>query len=156
QARLRQILPFFYFQDLDNAFQNAPAAALLVWSALPVSTSIAVRDGALVFNTDVDVFWNFPDQQLRRIIASDAHTSRSLAPKLALLQQRLREAGLRKRAQDFDPTQTSSFQSLTTSEMGAGLFNSLLFTESQLIRGVAKCLRKIQEFRVDLATAPTK
>src|SRR5262249_18621504 len=147
QVKLRHIIPFFYLQDVDHLFQNSSAAALLVWSALPISTSVEIRNGQLIFNTDKDAFWNFPDVKLRQMMAADAHTAQTLVRKLAPYQQRLREAGLTSRARDFDPGEASAFQSLTLSDMGAKLFESLLFTEGELITGVANTLRDIQELR---------
>ena len=70
QAKLRTLLPFCYFQDVSKLLSNPAAAALLVWAAMPVSTTIDFQDGQIRrFNTDSDVYWNFVDTDLRRAVA---------------------------------------------------------------------------------------
>jgi hypothetical protein len=159
QATLKRTLPGFYFQDLDHLQFNTPAAALLVWSCLPVSTSVSLDNGAIQhFNTDKDVFWNFPDVDVRRAVARDPHTLATLGAALAALQARLREAG--RDTSSFEPGLAGRFveMALNTSDpmTGDALFNGLLFTESQMIRGASDALDAIQSAGNQAATAPTK
>ena len=59
QSAWKNLLPTLYFQDLTQYQFNESVAALLVWSSLPVSTSISFEDGTISqFNTDEDVFWD--------------------------------------------------------------------------------------------------
>jgi hypothetical protein len=156
QAKLRTLLPFFYFQEVSRLRSNPSAAALLVWAAMPVSTSIDLQNGQLRFNTDKDVYWNFPDVDLRRAVAMDTHTTASLVPYLLTAQTRLREAGDDHDASFFTAQEAGSFQNMTLSGMGDSLLQSLLFTEADVIRGAVSALKDVNGMLDSLATAPTK
>jgi hypothetical protein len=157
QAKLKALIPSFYFQNLDKLQPNESAAALLVWAALPVSTSINFSDGQINrFNTDDDVFWNFPDPNLRKAIAFDFHTTSSLVSALTVARKRLLDAGDSRSAAFFTPDKASSFQSLATNHTGDILLQSLLFTEAEMVNGAAGALKDIQGMLSDAATAPTK
>jgi len=157
QAKLRQLLPFCYFQDLSNLRSNPSAAALLVWAAMPVSTSIDFQNGEIrKFNTDVDVFWDFPDRSLRHAVGLDPHTTRSLIPTLLTAQVRLQEAGDRGEAAFFTAQQAGAFQKMTLDGMGDTLLSSLLFTEAEIIRGATDALKDVNAMLDAVTTAPTK
>ena len=156
QAKLRQILPFSFFQEVDRLRSNPSAAALLVWAALPVSTSIDLSDGEAQLNTDSEVFWNFPDAKLRHAMAMATPTAISLGHALQNAQRRLREAGDTHNASFFDPHQAGAFQRMTLDGMGDTLLTSLLFTESQIIRGAAASLKDVNSMLDAVATAPSK
>src|SRR5712692_1173774 len=128
QANLRALLPFCYFQDVSRLRSNPTAAALLVWAAMPVSTAIDFQDGQIRrFNTDSDVFWDFPDIDLRRAVA-----------------------------EFFTAQQATTFQNVTLSGMGDTLLQSLLFSEAEIIRGATAALKDVNGMLDSVATAPTK
>jgi hypothetical protein len=154
QAKLKQLIPFYYFQDRNNLQLNENAAALLVWAALPVSTSIDFQDGQIRFNTDQDVFWNFPDPDLRRAMAFEVLTTRALIPILVNAGQRLLHAGETKTAEFFTAEGAKAFQRLASNATGDVLLQSLLFTESQMVRGAATALREVQSVLPGAATSP--
>ena len=157
QANLRALLPFCYFQDVSRLRSNPTAAALLVWAAMPVSTAIDFQDGQIRrFNTDSDVFWDFPDIDLRRAVAFDPHTTASLVPSLLTAQTRLREAGDDDNAEFFTAQQATTFQNVTLSGMGDTLLQSLLFSEAEIIRGATAALKDVNGMLDSVATAPTK
>jgi hypothetical protein len=157
QARLKALIPSFYFGNLDNLQPNPSAAALLVWSALPISTSIDFQEGEIQrFNTDTDVFWDFQDGSLRKAIAFDVHSARSLVTTLAVARERLLNAGKSGAASFFTPDQASSFLNLATNSTGDTLLHSLLFTEAEMVNGAAKTLKDIQGMLSTTATAPTQ
>ncbi len=157
QAKLKALIPSFYFQNLDNLQPNPTAAALLVWAALPVSSSIKFQDGEIKqFNTDTDVFWDFPDANLRKALAFDSHTTRSLLPALTTARERLLDAGKSGVAAFFTADQAGSLQNLATNSTGDILLQSLLFTEAEMVNGAANTLKDIQKTLSDAATAPTQ
>ena len=126
-----------------------------MWSSLPISTSIRFSDPQLRFNTDEDVFWNWPDVDLRRAVARDAHTIARLAGRMVGIQNQLREAG-RDNADDFDPSKAGRFVEQALNALGDAFFSSLLFTESQLVRGATDALAKVTAALANEATAPSK
>ena len=157
QAKLKQLIPFYYFQDAGNLRPNATAAALLVWAAFPISTSIDFNNGQIRrFNSDHDVFWNFPDHNLRRSMVFDGHTTPALALALEAAHQRLLDAGDPGNAAFFTPDGVEAFQKLASESTGDILLNSLLFTEAQMVSTAAKALRDVQAALSNAATAPTQ
>ena len=157
QAKLKELVPSYYFQEMENLQPNPTAAALLIWAALPVSTSIDFPDGEITrFNTDQDVFWNFHDPDLRRAVAFDAHTAASLGVALSTARERLLDAGNNRAAAFFSTAQTVVFQRLATESTGDILLQSLLFTEAEMVNGAANALRDVQNTLSNAATAPVK
>ena len=161
QVKLRQLIPLYFFQNLDNLQANAPAAALLTWAALPISTSIDYdfqTKQIQRFNTDKDVFWNWPDQDFRKEMAMLKLTQVGLVPLLVAAQERLVQAGL-DRADDFDPQGAANFQSMAIVDETSTNFSrlsSLLSTESALVRGAAKALDDIQQAVAAAGGDPSK
>jgi hypothetical protein len=157
QAKLKALIPSFYFQNLDNLQPNPTAAALLVWAAMPVSTSISFQNGEIQqFNADTDVFWDFPDVSLRKAVALDSHTTRSLLPALASARERLLDAGKSGAAAFFTPDQAGSLQNLATNSLGDVLLQSLLFTEAEMVNGAASAIKDVQGMLSNAATAPSQ
>jgi hypothetical protein len=155
QAKLKALIPSFYFQNLDNLQPNPTAAALLVWAAMPISTSIDFQNGEIKkFNTDTDVFWDFPDVSLRKAVALDSHTNSSLGPALAVARERLLDAGKSGLAAFFTKDQAGSLQNLATNSFGDILLQSLLFTEAEMVNGAASTLKDVQDMLSNAATAP--
>jgi hypothetical protein len=157
QAHFKSLLVSTFFQDVTKFRQNESVAALLAWAAFPISTSISfVDDEIKKFNTYKDVFWNWPDKNLRRAMVFDSHTRDSLAASLAVARARLVDAGDGHNAGFFAPGELSDFQKLATNSMGDTLLQSLLITEMELVRGAAGALKDIQQSLADMPTAPTK
>lgn len=156
QAKLKELIPFYYFQDLARLQPNPTAAALLVWAAIPPSTSVTLDEGRLTFNTDADVFWNFPDAELRRTMAANSVTAARLAPALLAARDRLLEAGDKRTAAFFDADPAPSFQNMTFSGIGETLLHSLLFTEAEVVQGAASALADMQKMTSAAAATPTK
>jgi hypothetical protein len=153
QKKWRKLLPSLFFQDL-NQYQPTPrVAALLVWSSMPISTSIdRVDDVALKLDTDNDVIWNWPDPDLRRDIAGLESTKINLKARLEEIEKQLREAGRAGDADFFDPAGADRFVRDAVQPDGDKRLRSLLFTESRLVRGATGALKDL----VGLASSATK
>jgi len=157
QASIRTLLPFYYFQEDSTLVQNISTAALLVWSAMPISTWIDydVQTGAIKqFNRDNQPFWNWPDINLRRAVARDSHTTASVTQSLLMLQKRLVEAG-NSNAPFFAAQSAPSWQQMSLTPMGDQLLQGLLYTESQIIDEAVDALNDVNDMLKDLDTAPT-
>ncbi len=156
QAVWKGVLPSLFFRDLSQYSFNESVAALLVWSSFPVSTSIDFNDPTINgFNTDKQVFWDWPAVDLRRAIASDPHTIGVLAGKLKVIQDQLREAGSGN-ASFFDPSMAGRFVQLALNSTGDVFLQSLLFTEAQMLGGATDALKQIAATMSSAATAPTQ
>lgn len=157
QRNFRQLLASTYFQDVNKLRQNETAAALLVWSALPVSTTIRFVDGEIKdFDTDKDVFWNWPDVDLRRAMVFHPQTTAALTSAILTAHDRLFDAGDAHNASFFTPAEVGDFQKLAANTTGDPLFQRLLKTEADLVEGAAGALDDIQKALANLSTAPSK
>jgi hypothetical protein len=157
QTKLRQLLPFCYFQDLNNLRANPAAAALLVWAAMPVATSVEFEDGEhLQVRRDTAGFWNFQDDTVRHAMASAQATAISMTPALLEARARLIEAGDKHDASFFTPQQAGSFQKMTLDGIGDNNLHSLLFAETEIISGAIDALKDVNAMLDAVATAPTK
>ena len=64
QTAWKALLPAMFFQDVSQYQLNESVAAMLVWAAMPVSTSVDFDGSKLTLNTDKDVYWDWPDGNL--------------------------------------------------------------------------------------------
>ena len=150
------LLPALYFQDLSQYEFTESVAALLVWSSLRVSTSIDFDDPTInQFNTDKDVFWDWPEVNLRRAVARDSHTIATLAGRLSGIHSQLLKAGSGN-AGSFNPSMAGSFVELALSARGDEKLYSLLFSEARLVGGAADALKQVSAALKTAATAPTQ
>lgn len=156
QTQLRRLLPSFYFADLKKLCGDPAAAALLVWSSLPISTSVRIDNGSVTkLDTGDDVFWDWPDRNVRAAMARHPQTVASLAVKMAAAQNRLREVQGSGNAETFDPTQAIQFIN-TALSTGDTFLTSLLFVEAQMIEGAKDALKDVQRAMDQAATAPSQ
>ncbi|HEY3743507.1 MAG TPA: hypothetical protein VGL53_26865, partial [Bryobacteraceae bacterium] len=155
QTAWKAVLPTLYFQDLDQYQFNESIAALLVWAAMPVSTSMNFDDPSITLNTDQDVYWNWPDHDLRQAVAGCSLTVGALSSQLTTIHGLLVEAG-NSNAGSFVPTAASSLIQLALNSTGDRLLQSLLFTEAQIVGGATDALKSIAAALPALAKTPTK
>lgn len=158
QMLWKKVVPALYFQNPNQYQPNPSVAALLVWSALPISTTIDFdRDNLTIkqFNTDKDVFWNWPDVDLRRAIARDKHTIAALAGRFPNIQSLLLEASGASPG-DFALTQVGDFVNLALNPTGDVFFSSLLFAEAEFVNSAAKALDEITQALATIAQKPTQ
>lgn len=144
QAGVKRLLPHYYFQDLRRLRQNPSAAALLVWAAVRPSTSVQATGTQLTFNTDKDVYWNHPDADLRRVMATNSDTAARLAPALSAARLRLLEAGEAHEASFFDPSEGRDFLTMAADGKGAILFGNLVQFEAELVKKAAKAIEDLK------------
>ena len=93
QVNLRRLIARTHFENIDNLEFNESVAALLVWTSMPVSTSIGRNLDPVRFNTDRGFFWDYVDRDMRFAVARDPHTGTALGAALADAYARLRAAG---------------------------------------------------------------
>ncbi|HEY3707476.1 MAG TPA: hypothetical protein VGL22_20610 [Terracidiphilus sp.] len=156
QAAWKSTLPALYFQSVDQYQSNEAIAAMLVWSAMPVSTTIDASGETLRFNTSKgDVYWDFADIDLRRRVARDSHTVAALAQQFASIHAQLIEAGS-SNAAFFDPSGVGKFIDLALNTTGDNLLRGLLFTEAQLVQGAADALKRLALALATMAARPAQ
>jgi hypothetical protein len=157
QKDFKSLLASTYFQDLGKFDRNATPIALLLWAALPPSTSIKFVDGQIKqLDTRKTVFWNSPDIDLRRALAVHPQTTAALAASLTVASQRLSAIGDDDNAQFFSPGNIKRILEIALSPLGDNLLQPLLRTEADLVNGAADALEDVQKSLADMPTAPTK
>jgi hypothetical protein len=156
QSVWKNLLPSLYFEDLSQYQPSDSVAALLVWSSLPVSTSIDFSNLTInQFNTDKDVFWDWPDLDLRRAIARESHTIATLSGRLSGIQSQLLEAGSGN-VGFFAPPKAGQLVDWALNSDGDNYFYRLLYTEAQLVCGATDALKQAAATLATAATAPTQ
>jgi hypothetical protein len=152
QSSLKRLLSEAYFEDLDHLQFQEPAAALLVWSSMPISTSIDAQGAALRFNTDRDVYWDYANAAERRAFARDPHTAAALGAQLDESQVRLVEAG--RDPGRFHRGRVGQFIDLALGSGGDLYLSSLLRAEALIVKGAERALRTIAAATAQAGTAP--
>jgi DNA-binding ferritin-like protein (Dps family) len=150
QAALKNLIPFYYFQDLKKYDDLVPAAALLVYAAIPPSTSVRLQGSKLTFNTDREVYWNWPDRIQREAMASSSATVADLAARTTRIHEVLTAVGHDRTAGFYRPgenTRSRLVADALRDGHGETLLRSLLFIESRVVRGAYEAGLKMSEFR---------
>ena len=155
QAGVKRLLPFYYFQNIDRLNQDNAAASLLVWASIPSSTSIAIRNGRVSFNTDKEPYWDAFNHDEREAMVNDSHTAATLGATLEKARRRLQEAGLDDRARFFAPSEAGDFLALMNSG-DSPRFKGLLFFEAEIIKKAAEALDDLANIEELLKTKPSE
>ena len=160
QRTLRRIIPSCYFQDPHRfvAAESAIAAQVLVYQALPVSTSISSSGGRLDLDTNEDLYWDYRDHAKRRAMIFHGATGAALLPRMKQVRDLLLEAdGLREYADDYSPANLDRLREMAFDPTGNDLLTrSLLFAEAQAIRHACEAGRAMAEFRRSAGTGPVE
>jgi hypothetical protein len=154
QVSLRRLIARTYFENIDNLQFNESVAALLVWTSMPVSTSVGRDLAPVTFNTDREFFWDYATRDTRFAVARDSHTAAALAAALEDAEARLRAAG-KPNADLFRPARASQFVQQALGQMGDDYLFNLLNAESRIVSGATDALRKIAAAMAATATAPS-
>ena len=150
QTRLKQLVPYYFFQDPGNYKNLIPASVLLAWSAIPPSTAFSVKSGKLV-QENSDVFWNWPDRDDQILMLNNSATRNNLKNKLQAAFERLTAipelAGL---ADTYHPDRVDQFLGSVIDNLRSRKtephFRSLFFMEAEITDGAWKAGRDMAEF----------
>jgi hypothetical protein len=137
QRQLRKLIPLCHFHNLDEYKERIPAAALLVYAALPPATGIVVESGRVVqFDGKDDVYWDIDTAGNIDAMARHALTVASMHAALGAIHETLTHAeGMAGLAADYHPDRIVRIvgDALTTS-VGAADLKNLLLVERMVIR----------------------
>ncbi|MEW6210754.1 MAG: hypothetical protein AB1631_20485 [Acidobacteriota bacterium] len=157
QMKLRQLIPYYYFQNVRKYGDIASATVLLVYAALPDSTSAKLVDDQFTINTDTDVYWNFPAIEFRRAMVNHPRTLAKLSADLARVNELLLAYGMTGTAGFFAPARAELLQNEALQGANDGLLRSLLFVEADIIRGAHKAALKLaNEFAPVAGSKPSE
>jgi hypothetical protein len=147
QQKLRQLIPFFFFQDVRKYRDLASAAVLTVYSSIPISTAARKSNGDLILNTDADLYWDWMDEDLRERMIFSEETTSLLTAQLNRISLHLRATpGLSGTADFYDPDRCLVLLRQTTMPPWQSLLKSLLSTEADIINGAREAGTTLARF----------
>ncbi len=156
QRALRSVIPFYFFKDARNLFQNASAAALFVWAAIPPTTSARLDGSTLTLDAEKSVYWDHVDRRLRRAMSRRQIVSATLGEKFLPIRLHLQELGLDKQASFFTAGEVPDWIAAATSDNGDRFLSHLCLFEALVIEKAVDALEGMQDFVSLQGTAPSK
>lgn len=140
QRRMRQLIPLYYFQDVNNFKSNPQAAsALLAYSAIFPATGFREESGGKFVTTDTGTYWNWPDKKMQQFVVAHPRTKGFLRLKLEETHALLKASpGMdRSTLALYDPANVDKFVSELLNRIGKRdemFFHSLFYTEATVIQ----------------------
>jgi hypothetical protein len=156
QKALKAIVPFYYFQDSSKLFQNASAAALFVWSAMPPTTSARLEGSQLIRGEGKSTYWDHRDRPLRRALGNNSLVSAALAERFVAIRERLQELGLADRIKSFTKDEVPSWMDMAVSNTGDLFLEHLCQFESMVVEKAVDALEHMQAFLSLKETEPSR
>jgi hypothetical protein len=161
QRRLKELIPFYYFQDVSNYKDRLPASVLLAYSAIfPATGFREERRGSLVA-TDTGTYWNWPDQKMQQFMVAHPRTKGFLRVKLEETHELLKATpGMDRQTIEFyNPARIDVFVSELVSSLGKRNemhFHSLFFVEATIIQKAYDAGLAMAKFLETSSTQPSK
>lgn len=144
QSRIRQLIPFYYFQNVTKYQDLGPATVLLVYGAMPPWTP------------QNDVYWDFEDPVKRAALVSSQQTTVTLSSNLEAIYSLLAKIpGMGATAKFYKPDRAALLQSEAIAGTNDALLKSLLIVEACIIRGAREAGLSIARFIQDAEGRPT-
>ncbi|NIR53097.1 hypothetical protein GWO43_31090 [candidate division KSB1 bacterium] len=158
QAKLKQLLPFYYFQNVENYENIVPASVLLAYAAVPPSTTIQTSFNALKkISTDRDVYWNWPDRNQQEAMLNNNLTAARLARLLEQVHNRVEATpGMEGKAKFYDPERVAGFLSDVINGNTEMHFRSLFLVESEIVHGAHDAGLKLAKFAKKASSEPSE
>jgi hypothetical protein len=152
QARLKELVTFYYFSDAARYRDLAAAAAPIVYSCIPVSTAIDVSGGKAKFNTG-GIHWDEADIAEIKAMVRAPQTVAALLGRMASISAILRGIPeLASTAQFYAADRVGTIIEESLHRISAGspipeLLGSLLFLEARLVDAAVKAGLEMARFR---------
>jgi hypothetical protein len=164
QAKLKELVTFYYFSDPSRYKDLASAAAPIVYSCIPVSTTIRLNgdDEVETFNTDKDLHWDNADMKQVRAMATAPQTVQALERRLKSIAGMLRDIpSLASTAQFYAPDQideviAAALRRLSSASPLPEFLGSLLFLEARLVDNAARTGTEMGRFRRNASNKPAE
>jgi hypothetical protein len=156
QRALKSIIPFHFFSEPRNLFQNPSAAALFVWAGLPPTTSARIDGSTLTLEAGNSVYWDHVDRKLRRALSGHPAVSATLGEQFLPIRLHLREMGLDNQAGFFTAAEVPDWIAAATSDTGDQFLRQLCLFEALVVEKAVDALESMQAFVTLQATSPSK
>lgn len=150
QGRLKELIPYFFFQDPENFKTHLPAYVLLAYSAIYPANAISVRNGRIT-EENSDVYWDWKSRDEQEAMLGNAKTLANLRNKLQSVSDYLKtRPGLEREAESYHPDRLNSIISdvMDSIKPGRNLphLESLLKVEADIVHGAWEAGRDLAEF----------
>jgi hypothetical protein len=147
QSKMREILPLSYFSDLSHFEDIGPAETLLVYSAIPPSTSIKYDGSNLTINLDKEYYWYDVSSDKRHAMALSPWTTANLSVILERVHNLLIESGMTGTAAFFKPSRAALIQQdVIKDKHNDNLLDKLLAAENDIIKSARRAGFNIARF----------
>jgi hypothetical protein len=163
QRKLKELIPFCYFQNPAKYKDLEPAFALLVYAAIPPSTSVSLVAGRLTLNENPprDIYWNWMDEApggVRHAMVNNSLTAAQLGAELARVHDLLSAIPEWQSAADFyRPGEIEHIRrAALTHPVGKSLLDSLLAVEAEVVKGAYDAGRKLARFLEQAGERPSE
>ena len=144
QSKIKQLIPFYYFQNLENYRNIEPASVLLVYAAMPSWTP------------PNDVYWDYQDGEQRKKMAGSQQTTQNLRTLLQGVFDLLAGTpGMGGTADFFKPDQAPRLQKDALEGMNDVLLKNLLTVEASVVRGARDAGVALARFLQEAGTRPS-
>ncbi len=160
QRRLKQLIPFFFFQNVENYKNRVPASVLLAYSAIFPATGFKEDRGKLIA-ADSGTYWNWPDRKMQQFMVAHPRTKGFLRLKLEETHALLKATpGMGKDLIEFyNPDRVDGFVSdlvNSLSKRNEMHFHSLFFVEATIIEKAYEAGQAMAKFLEKSSTEPSK
>ncbi len=157
QTKLKQLIPFVYFQNPEKFENRSAAASLLVYSAIPPSTQISLSNGKLTLNQPTGIFWDFLDPQKLEAMVNNKLTANNLSTRMQRVFERLQAIeGFESLAKEYDPKKRVDVViAAAENDPGDGL-HKLLRVESMTARLARAAGVNMARFKKSATVEPTE
>ncbi len=159
QSVLKNLVPYYWLQQVKQLGAKDQAAAILVYQAIPPSTSIKIAaSGSVTLDQNKDVYWDWATAATRRAMAGHPETQVRLAEALGRARDRLLAAGKNTLAGFYDPENDGVTRVIqkATSTTGMKLLRGLLGHEKSVVTTARGAGLKIAKFRKSANQDPEK
>ena len=167
QDKFRSLVSLYYFSDLARYKNLDTAAAVLVFSCLPLSTSVKLKNGqAMVeqFDTKMDLHWYSGTMPVIQAMANTRRTKDALLLRMRDVQQMLLGIpALKNLAKDYEPTPeavqdviSSALKKTFQNDLVPQLLGGLLFLEAELVDNAARIGMEMASFQDEATTHPAE
>ncbi|HKB64680.1 MAG TPA: hypothetical protein VKC61_02415 [Pyrinomonadaceae bacterium] len=161
QAKLKEILPLYYFANLDNYNDTMPPKVLLAYAAIPPSTYIRVDDNGVTFDQNDDYYWDYTEPKKRERVVLSGRTKVNLIAALERIHPMLEKAGMAKAAKVYNPDQAEAIQRVAAKEAAKenaipSLFWGLVYVENEIVKAAREAGYDIAKFTDVNDTKPSE
>ena len=160
QRRLKQLIPFYYFQDVKNYKDTKVAPVLMAYSAIFPATGFREEKGKIVA-ADTGTYWNWPDKKMQQFVVAHPRTKGFLQIKMQEAHELLKATpGMDKSTIEFyNPARVDSLvEDLVErlSDKKEMHFHSLFFVEANIIERSLQAGLAMAAFLEKSNTEPSK